>query len=214
MSTLRFVRDNARWLAAGVLLTWSSSFGQTYFISLSAGHIRETFALSHGEWGGVYTIGTIISALTLVQIGWLADRMRVRALAMFVLAGFIAMCIAMALNNSWIGLVIIIAGLRLCGQGMMSHLALTAMGRWFRAQRGRAVAVGSLGFAIGEAFLPMIFVLASASIGWRGSWILAAVSLGCFTLPLLLVLLSQERTPQSISGNANFGWARRPALAT
>ena len=52
MSTLRFVRDNARWLAAGILLTWSSSFGQTYFISLSAGHIRDTFGLSHGEWGG------------------------------------------------------------------------------------------------------------------------------------------------------------------
>ena len=199
MSTLRFVRDNARWLSAGILLTWSSSFGQTYFISLSAGHIRETFALSHGEWGAVYTIGTVVSALTLVQIGWLADRMRVRALSVFVLTGFIAMCIAMAVNESWIGLVVIIAGLRLCGQGMMSHLALTAMGRWFRAQRGRAVAIGSLGFALGEAILPMIFVLVSAWIGWRGSWILAAISLGCFTLPLLLVLLSKERTPQSIA---------------
>ena len=82
MNTFKFARENARWLAAGILLTWSSSFGQTYFISLSAGEIREAFNLSHGEWGGIYTIGTTISAILLVQIGWVADRLRVRTLAL------------------------------------------------------------------------------------------------------------------------------------
>lgn len=199
MTTLKFARDNARWLAAGVLLTWSSSFGQTYFISLSAASIRSAFGLSHGEWGGIYTIGTIISAVTLVQVGWLADRLRVRTLAVFVLIGFTAMCLAMAFVSSWWGLVAVIAGLRFCGQGMMSHLALTAMGRWFRAQRGRAVAIGSLGFALGEALLPMIFVAVSAAIGWRGSWVLAGATLVFFTLPVLMILLQRERTPQSVA---------------
>ena len=218
MTTLQFARDNARWLAAGVLLTWSSSFGQTYFISLSAAAIRHEFDLSHGQWGGIYTIGTIISAVTLVQIGWLADRLRVRTLAVFVLVGFTLMCVAMAYVNHWLVLVAVIAGLRFCGQGMMSHLALTAMGRWFRAQRGRAVAIGSLGFALGEALLPMIFVAVSASIGWRGSWMLAAATLIAFTLPLLLVLLRRERTPQSIATSldtAGLGgrhWQRREAV--
>jgi len=40
-------------------------------------------------------------------------------------------------------LVIAIYLLRLAGQGMMSHTAMTAMGRWFVAERGRAVAVTS-----------------------------------------------------------------------
>ncbi|MGI9411225.1 MAG: MFS transporter, partial [Hyphomicrobiaceae bacterium] len=54
--------------------------------------------------------------------------------------------------------------------------------------------------------------------GWRGSWILAAASLGCFTLPLLLVLLSQERTPQSLAAtqtSAGLGgrhWRRDEAM--
>ncbi len=218
MNTLRFARENARWLAAAILLTWSSSFGQTYFISLSAGHIRETFALSHGEWGGIYTIGTVISAVTLVQIGWLADRLRVRTLAAMVIAGFVLMCLAMAAVQHWIVLIFVIAGLRFCGQGMMSHLALTAMGRWFRAQRGRAVAIGSLGFALGEALLPMIFVAVSALVGWRGSWVIAAVALSVFTLPLLMVLLVRERTPQSMAAtqdSAGLGgrhWHRREAM--
>ena len=218
MTTLQFARDNARWLGAGVLLTWSSSFGQTFFISLSAAPIREEFGLSHGDWGGIYTIGTIISALTLVQVGWLADRLRVRTLAMFVLVGFIAVCLAMAIVSNWWVLIIVIAGLRFCGQGMMSHLGLTAMGRWFRAQRGRAVAIGSLGFALGEALLPMIFVAVSAVIGWRGSWVLAAATLAFFSLPMLMVLLRRERTPQSTSsghGSTGLGgrhWQRREAI--
>jgi len=33
--TLRFMRDNGRWLAGGFLLTLFSSFGQTFFIGLS-----------------------------------------------------------------------------------------------------------------------------------------------------------------------------------
>ena len=168
MTTFDFAKANSRWLAAGILLTWSSSFGQTYFISLSAGHIREVFALSDGEFGAVYTIGTVLSAVTLVQVGWLADRLRVRTLAAYVIVPFAAMCVAMAVIHHWLLLIAVVAGLRFCGQGMMSHLALTAMGRWFRAQRGRAVAICSLGFALGEALLPIIFVSVSAVVGWRG----------------------------------------------
>ena len=218
METLRFVRDNARWLAAGIILTWSSSFGQTYFISLSAGHIREAFDLTHGEWGGIYTIGTTISAIALVQIGWFADIMRVRSLALIVIAGFIAMCIAMSVAEHWLVLIMVIAGLRFCGQGMMSHLALTAMGRWYRAQRGRAVAVGSLGFALGEAFLPMLFVAVSGAVGWRNAWLVAAFTLAAFTAPMLAFLLKQERTPQSIAATRESAgiegrhWKRREAV--
>ncbi|MGI9425052.1 MAG: MFS transporter [Hyphomicrobiaceae bacterium] len=218
MITFRFARDNARWLAAAIVLTWSSSFGQTYFISLSAGHIREAYSLTHGEWGGIYTIGTMVSAIVLVRIGWLADQLRVRALAAFVIAGFIAMCLAMSIAEHWLALVAVVAGLRLCGQGMMSHLALTALGRWFRAQRGRAIAIGSLGFALGEALLPMIFVVVSAWVGWRGSWVIAAATLAFFTFPVLMILLRKERTPQSLIASGESAgldgkhWQRREAV--
>ena len=51
MSLLRFLSENIQWLAAGILLTFLSSFGQTFFISIFAGEIRSTFGLSHGQWG-------------------------------------------------------------------------------------------------------------------------------------------------------------------
>src|SRR6056297_2918334 len=54
-SLLDFVRTNAPWLAAGFLLTFASSFGQTFFISVFAGEIRATYGLSHGDWGAIYS---------------------------------------------------------------------------------------------------------------------------------------------------------------
>ena len=85
MPILAFLRGNAPWLGAGVLLTFLSSFGQTYFISVFAGEIRAAFGLSHGAWGGIYTLGTTASALLMVWAGGLTDRFRVRVLAPFVL---------------------------------------------------------------------------------------------------------------------------------
>lgn len=213
-----FIRQNARWLGAGVLMTSSSSFGQTYFIALSAAHIQATFGLSHGGWGTLYTAGTLMSAITLAQVGRLADRFKVKTLALITIAAFAVVCLAMAAVSSWIMLVFVIFGLRLCGQGMMSHLALTAMGRWFRNNRGRAVAIASLGFSIGEGLLPLGFVLLTGLIGWRAGWGIAAATLVVFVAPLLAFLLRTERSPRSMSdahhttGLAGRHWTRREAM--
>jgi MFS family permease len=218
MRFLPFLRENARWLIAGILMTSSSSFGQTYFISLSAAHIQSAFGLNHGGWGAIYTMGTLMSAAALVQVGRLADRFRVKSLALLTIAVFVAMCLAMAIVGHWVLLVFVIFGLRFCGQGMMSHLSLTAMARWFRGNRGRAVAIASLGFSIGEGFLPIAFVLLSGLIGWRLSWVTAAAILALLVAPLLMYLLREERSPQSMSesqhtsGLADRHWTRGEAM--
>ena len=46
----------------GFLLIFFSSFGQTYFISLSAGHIREEYGLTNGGFGTLYMLGRARSA--------------------------------------------------------------------------------------------------------------------------------------------------------
>ena len=69
----------------GCVLTFMSSFGQTFFISIFAGEIRAEFGLSHGEWGGIYALGTLASAIVMVWSGGLTDRFRVRTLGPVVL---------------------------------------------------------------------------------------------------------------------------------
>ena len=60
-----FLSDNAGWLTVGAMLTFLSSFGQTFFISIFAGEIRAEFGLSHGQWGGAYSIGTTAAAVVI-----------------------------------------------------------------------------------------------------------------------------------------------------
>ena len=93
-----YLRDNAPFLTTGAMLTFLSSFGQTYFISLFAGEVRLAFDLSHGAWGGIYMIGTMASAALMVWAGGLTDIFRVRILAPIVLTGLALASLAMALN--------------------------------------------------------------------------------------------------------------------
>ncbi len=197
MAYLRFIQANWLFLLAGFLLTFTSSYGQTYFISLFAGDIKAEFGLSDGQWGGIYTIGTTFSAITMVWAGVLTDRFRVRRLSFWVMIALAGACLAMAAVPNWIALIFVIYALRLSGQGMMSQLGAVAMVRWFEKTRGKALSLSSMGFAAGQAVLPVVFVALFASYHWRSLWVLAAC-LVLITMPVMLVLLRQERTPQSM----------------
>jgi len=195
MSYLEFVKENARWLAAGLLLAFASSFGQTFFISLFAAEFRTTFDLSHGELGSIYMFATVASAATLVQLGRLADHMRLVSLGALSLIGLALTCISVWAAASWWMLLVSIYALRLFGQGMMSHVASTAMARWFNNYRGRALGFKSLGYPCGEALFPSLAVLLMLTVGWRQTWLLAAGALILIGLPILIWLLRQERKP-------------------
>ncbi|WP_137700939.1 MFS transporter [Marimonas lutisalis] len=217
MGTLRFLRENLPWLSAGMLLTFLSSFGQTFFISIFAGEIRTAFSLSHGQWGGIYTLGTTASAIAMVWAGGLTDHFRVRVLGPVILVLLAAACLFMAnANAAWL-LPFVIFSLRFTGQGMTSHIAVVAMSRWFIATRGRALSIATLGFSIGEALLPVIFVALMIYVDWRMLWVLAAV-IAVLGIPVILALLRQERTPQSFAqsestlGMEGRHWTRNQAM--
>ena len=217
MDYLRFIRVNWLFLLAGFLLTFTSSYGQTYFISLFAGQIKGEFGLSDGQWGGIYTIGTTLSAVTMIWAGVLTDRFRVRELSFGVMIALALACLAMAAVPNWIALIFVIFALRLTGQGMMSQLGAVAMVRWFEAARGKALSVSSMGFAAGQAILPILFVALFSIFDWRFLWVLAAL-LVVITLPVMLTLLQRERTPQSMAettqatGMDGRHWARAEML--
>ena len=196
INTVTFIRTNARWLLGGLILTIFSSFGQTYFIALFGSEIRETFSLSHGEFGGIYMVGTLASAATLVWLGRVVDYYSVSHVAFWVCIALSLACLAMSLVSSVWMLVLVIFALRLFGQGMMSHIAMVAMGRWYSAERGRAVSITSMGFQIGSGVLPLVMVSLLALIGWRASWVLAAALMVLVALPATYLLMKKERIPR------------------
>ena len=198
MDLIFFIRENVRWLAAGMLLTFISSFGQTYFISIFANEIQAEFGLSHGQWGSIYFLGTITSGFLMIWAGGTADHFRLRTLAIVVILTLSVLCLAMSAVASWWMLVFVIFGLRFTGQGMTSHIAVVAMARWYVQARGKALSVTGVGYSMGEALLPFLFVGFLLNGSWRNLWVIAATIAG-LSIPILMWLLKEERVPSVVS---------------
>lgn len=92
---LLFIRDNLRWLAAGFLLTLFSFFGQTFFIGLSGNELRARFDLTKGQFGLLYMVATLASALTLPWLGRTIDRMPGWKVARFTIPALAGACLLM-----------------------------------------------------------------------------------------------------------------------
>ncbi len=218
MIPVAFLETNARWLLCGALLMFWSSFGQTFFIGLFAGDIQAEFGLSHGEFGTIYMIGTIASAVTMIWLGATVDRHPPARIASLVIIGLAVTCFLMSVASSALVLVLVIYGLRLFGQGMMTQVAMTSVGRWFAANRGRAVAVATLGYEVGVAILPATVVLSSALIGWRQTWAVGALLLLAVAMPTLRMLFAVERTPAAMQSEIDVSavpvrdWTRREVI--
>ncbi|RLQ87690.1 MFS transporter [Notoacmeibacter ruber] len=213
---LQFLRSNARWLAGGFLLSFFSSFGQTYFISLSAGEIRAEYGLTNGQWGTLYMVATLASALTLPWVGRSVDVWRAGLVGAASLASLALGCLLMGLGQGIVMLGVTVWLLRLSGQGMCVHVAITAIAKWFAAQRGRALSLTAIGIDCGAAILPLAFVFIMSNLGWRSAW-LAAAGLALFVvMPVVGGLLRIEREPQSTDPvserPAVRDWTRKEAL--
>ncbi len=206
---ITFIRENAPWLAVGGLLTFGSSFGQTFFIALFAADIQGAFGLSHGDWGGIYTIATLGSAAVMIWAGKATDVFRVRAMVPVVWGVLAGACIWMGVaGQAWMLLPIMFL-LRFAGQGMSTHIAVVAMSRWFVASRGKALSVARIGYSVGEAVLPLLIVWALVVFQWQTVWLIVAASVIVLT-PLVVGLLGQERTPQTLAKeSASVGMAGR-----
>lgn len=181
--------NQVQWIGAGYLMTFASMPGQTVFIAQFNQALRDTFGLSHGEFGLIYTLATLASSVVLVFAGGLADKYAPRSLALVCLGGLSMVALAMSFINSVFLLVPILFGLRFFGQGMMGHIAMTTMARWFFRFRGRALSFAQMGFPSGEAVLPFAVTLAIAAFGWRQVWLGAVAILVLVIVPLITFLL-------------------------
>jgi MFS family permease len=215
---LAFLKSNFRWIAGGFTLTFFSSVGQTYFISASVGEWQAAFDLSHGEFGRLYMFATLASAICLPFVGRLVDVVRADYMIMLVVPILVLAALLAGYASSIPVLVVAIFLLRLFGQGMMTHMALTATGRWFVAARGRAVSLVVLGHQGGEATLPLAVAAITIAYGYRVSWIAAAVALLLIGLPFAYWCYHKPRVPhgqlskEASSSPVVRSWTRREVL--
>ena len=221
MNKITFFSENRQLLAFGLLTAFFSSFGQTFFIALYNPSIRNEFDLSHGDFGLIYSGGTIVSAVILTWLGRKIDFISLRLYTICVCAGLVVSCISMAHITSVSWLILIIFGLRLTGQGLLSHISSVSMARYFNNNRGTALSIASLGYPLGEAIFPPLVILLIMLIGWRNVWISAGITLILILIPSVIWLLKNhnenrlnKKTSLSLSQNTGLigNWTRRQVV--
>ena len=217
--TLAFISREWRFLLFGALVMFWTSPGQTYLISLFGDVLRRDFQLSHTDFGGIYTAATLVSAAILWPAGRLVDRLRLGRFVWWVCVAMAAGATAFSQVSGSASLFFGILSVRFLGQGMMAHIAVTAMARRYVAERGRAIAIAGFGFPIAEGTLPPLITIALTVTTWPNIWIVMGLAVAVTMLPTIPFLLKRTagqdgQGPEALSSR-NAGqrqWTRAEML--
>ncbi len=151
--------------------------------------IINAYSLTNSEFGFYYLIITLGSAVGLNQLGHLVDKIALGTYAGTLVVLMAAACfLVYAAPVFWVFVPALLL-VRLLGQGLLTHAAMTSMSRYFEQKRGLAVAVAGLGFPFGQAVLPPLAVWLMVSFSWQQTWLVFAGGLLVVALPLVLLLL-------------------------
>ena len=205
----------------GILLTFGSSIGQTFFISLFAGEIRNEFKLSHGMFGTLYSAATLLSAVVFLWLGKFTDKFDLKILNFITIIALSIFAMLMSSINTLVILFLSIFGLRFFGQSLLSHLAVIYMNRWFSKYRGRALSLSSLGHSVGEALLPMIIVFFLTWFSWREIWVGVSMCMALIFFPIILWIQKYtnserhdkfKKDSKETNYVSRFSWSRKEVL--
>mgnify|MGYP001318110185 CR=1 FL=1 len=205
----------------GFCLCFFSGFGQTYFVAIFNSFFSSDLNLSLSELGGLYGAATFSSALLLIPIGKLIDEIDLRLFTFFSFLILSIACFSLSRADGYFSLFFSFLILRLGGQGLMSHTAMTSMSRYFQEQRGLATSISNIGFAAGIAFFPILAAKSTQIFHWREIWLTCSLVVFLFLLPLSILLLKghssrhnkyiakQQKIRSDESNELIYGWSRR-----
>jgi MFS family permease len=192
MDYLRLFLSNKRLLGFGMMLTFFSGFGKTFMISLYIPDFLKEFQLSNTVFSTLYAIATIGGGIMIIYLGRMIDRMPLKTYAILVALGLIGSAAMIAFTHEVFFLLVGLLGLRLTGQGLMNHTSLTAMSKYFKRCRGKAISISIMGHSIGEGILPLMTATTIGLFGWRDSLGFSAVFMALILVPLTLSFLNKK----------------------
>lgn len=197
MDYIKFFGAHKRIITFGFLLTFFSSFGQTFLLSLYVPKIINDFSLSNSFFGGLYAIATVASSIILVYAGRLIDSTDLRKYSLISAVILMASCLILAVSFNIFMIFLGLLGLRFAGQGLLSHISGTTISKNFDQSRGKALSITSLGHSSGEGFFPILVSIMIASGGWRHSLLANSAAVGLFLIPFIWFALPGSRLRNS-----------------
>ncbi|ALM52698.1 MFS transporter [Halomonas huangheensis] len=173
-------------LSIAFLAMFTSSPGQSFFVGLFQIPIAEMLELSIGQFGIAYAFVTLIAGFAMLSFGPCIDWIPPRRFALVVLIILLNGVLLLTFSPWW-GIGLLGLGLvRLCGQGLMTHLGNTLAGREFEGGRGKALALVGVGTMLGGAILPTLVAVLLVWLDWRELWWLFCLLLAGLWVPILL----------------------------
>ncbi len=191
MDYIRLFLNNKRLIALGFMLTFFSSFGQTFLLSLYVPHIINDFQLTNTFFGGLYALATVFSSIILVYAGRLIDHVDLKKYSLWSALALMLSCLVLAFAGHVFMIFAALLGLRFAGQGLLSHISSTTISKHFNETRGKALSITSLGYSSGEGFFPVLMSLVIAVVGWRHSMVINAAAVGFLLIPFIWLALSR-----------------------
>ncbi len=191
MNYYQLFRANPGILSFGMMLVFFSSFGQTFVLSLYIPGLMETFGLSSSGFSTLYAAATLLSAGTLIYVGKKIDHVPLRNFVIFVISGLFFACLLFAVSWHLVVLFLALYVMRLFGQGLLMHTAMTTLARYFSLARGKALSIAALGFPLGEAIFPVLVAASIISFGWRQTLIISAFLIAGILFPYALHTLGR-----------------------
>ncbi|WP_404418228.1 MFS transporter [Marinospirillum sp.] len=169
-SYLALIRGHSGFLSLAFLAIFTGNLGQSFFIGLFQEPLSEQLDLSAGQFGSIYAAVTLVSGFLVLRLGPSIDWVAPRRYALLVLLGLTLGVVLLTSAPWWWAALAGLGLVRLCGQGLMTHLGSTLAGREFTYNRGRALGLVSLGMPLGEILLPPVVALLLVWLGWQQLW--------------------------------------------
>ena len=182
---------NKKVLLFGIIFTFFSSFGQSFFLGLFNTSIRDTLSITQGQFGSIYASATLLSSFLLIWVGKKIDDINIFKFAFFVTLLLSFSCFSFSKISSVIFLFIAIFLMRFSGQGMMSHTATTTISRYFTKSRGKALSTCWFGLSTAEFILPVLIVYLLTITKWQNIWISISILVLIF-LPIISYVLIKK----------------------
>jgi predicted MFS family arabinose efflux permease len=181
---LGLIKNHAGLLSIAFLAVFTGNLGQSFFIGLFQAPISEQLNLSAGQFGGIYSAITIFGGFMVMYFGPKIDWVSPKRYALTLLIALSLGLLILTLSPWWALGVVGLGLLRLCGQGLMTHLGSTLAGREFSVNRGRALGFVGLAMPSGEIILPPLTALLLVWLTWQQVWwcILAIIIIGWLCL--------------------------------
>lgn len=181
----------------------------------------DEFGISRGRAMLALSAAQIAGGFLYPVVGYLMDRYPMRWIGV---AGILCLAAGLLLasvaTNHW-QLLLVYALVFSCADTLAGPmLAKTLAAKWFRARRGFALGIASLGMAIGTFVFPPLTAWLLESLGWRGAMLALACGVTALCVPLLLVVVRnspQEKgvAPEAESATAaaaGTSWSARAVL--